>query len=49
MSAAHSAAAAEPVLSLGLDDGASGARRRVLLAAVAALLAVGTALALWRM
>ncbi len=51
-SAAHGAlaAAGQPVLSLGLeDDGASGARRRVLLASIAALLAAGTALALWRM
>jgi len=38
-----------PALSLGLDDdGASGARRRILAAAILAMLAIGAALAVWR-
>jgi DNA-directed RNA polymerase subunit RPC12/RpoP len=39
---------ARPVLSLGLDDGASGARRWILPAAVFVMLAIGAALAVWR-
>ncbi|ABS25550.1 hypothetical protein [Anaeromyxobacter sp. Fw109-5] len=39
---------ARPVLSLGLDDGASAARRRILAAAILAMLAIGAALAVWR-
>jgi hypothetical protein len=48
--AALPAAAVRPALSLGLDeDGSSGARRRVFLAAIIALLAAVAALAVSRM
>lgn len=46
---AVAATGARPVLSLGLDgDGASGARRWILAAALLAMLAIGAALAVWR-